>query len=772
MSDLDTREWLLTNGLGSYASGTVSDIRTRTYHGWLFAAKNPPSERTLLLSHIEASLEVLGGVIGLGTNIWGNVQIERGGYELLRSFDINPVPKWIWGEDNWQLTRQLVMPYGLVGAGEWGIGSGEQGSRGDKEVWGVWGERGERFLPHPPTPPTPPASPMPNAPIQFCDRILIQYRYEGSEQAILRLRLLIAERDFHQQQTFNSELQFSQLLGQQQVCLQARKSEHFGIPWHLRWTKGNYQPDAVWYWNYRFSEETKRGLGDREDLHSPGYLTVTLQPGDAVTLEARLGFPNPLLGVLTPETFAEAVEAEQERLSQIFGWNGAWGIGHEASGKGDGEMGGWGDEGEAGTRRYGEKSERRLPPIGTSGDAENNQCPMPNTSATLSTSALCPIKQQLLKASDRFIAYRASIAGPTVIAGYHWFNDWARDTLIALPGLTLVPQRFELAKGILRAFGHYCRHGLIPNAFPEVDREAFYNSIDAPLWWIETLGLYLEATQDWQFLAEQFSVVQQIHKAFIGGTRYNIQADATDGLIGWDARGVALTWMDVVIGATPVTPRRGKPVEINALWYSALCWLSQWAERLSQLEFGEPVRLAKQAQRYAQQAQQVKNSLQKFWNPQLGYLYDTIEPDDRRNFQIRPNAVLALSLHHCGFSEHQGCQILDLATASLLTPYGLRSLDPGDPEYKGKYEGNQEQRDRAYHQGSVWPWLIGPYIRAWQRFYPQQTLPFDWQPLIDHFLFAACIGSISEIFDGDPPHTPRGAIAQAWSVAEVIRHIK
>ncbi|PHJ60798.1 amylo-alpha-1,6-glucosidase [Nostoc linckia z4] len=752
MSDLDTREWLLTNGLGSFASGTVSDIRTRIYHGWLFAAKNPPYERTLLLSHLEASLEVSGSVIGLGANIWGNVQIERGGYELLRFFDINPVPKWIWGQDNWQLTRQLVMPYGWEE-------SREQGSR----------EHGRIYSDQ---------RPMPNAPVQFCDRILIQYRYEGSEQAILRLRLLIAERDFHHQQTFDSELQFSQLLGQQQVCLQARKSQHFGIPWHLRWTKGNYQSDAVWYWNYRFSEETKRGLADKEDLHSPGYLTVTLQPGDAVTLEARLGFPNPLLGVLTSETFAEAVEAEQERLSQIFGWSGTGGME-------DGEMGGWGDGETRETRETREQGSRGdefflsapcpmtpLAPLGETPRPQwlpNAQCPMPNAQCPMPNA---PIIQQLLKASDRFIVYRASTASPTVIAGYHWFNDWARDTLIALPGLTLVPQRFELAKEILRSFGHYCRHGLIPNAFPDVDREPFYNSIDTPLWWIETLGLYLEATQDWQFLAEQFSVVQQIHKAFIGGTRYNIQADATDGLIGWDARGVALTWMDVVIGANPVTPRRGKPVEINALWYSALCWLSQWAERLSQLEFREPVRLSKQAKRYAQQAQLVKNSLQKFWNPQLGYLYDTIEPDDRRNFQIRPNAVLALSLHHCGFSEHQGCQILDLATTSLLTPYGLRSLDPGDPEYKGKYEGNQEQRDRAYHQGTVWPWLIGPYIRAWQRFYPQQALPFDWQPLIDHFLFAACIGSISEIFDGDSPHTPRGAIAQAWSVAEVIRHIQ
>ncbi|MEA5603291.1 amylo-alpha-1,6-glucosidase [Nostoc sp. UHCC 0252] len=723
MPDLDTREWLLTNGLGSFASGTISDVRTRTYHGWLFSATNPPSGRTLLFSHLDASLEVSRSVVALGTNVWGNGQIEPTGYELLRCFDINPVPKWIWGRDNWQLSRQLVMPYGLVGSREQGAGSREQGENS--------------FLLHPS--PHPSAS---SAQSQLSDRTLIQYCYDGSETAILRLRLLIAERDFHHQQTASSGLQFSELLGQQQVCLQAKKSDNFGIPWHLRWTQGKYQPDAVWYWNYGFSEETKRGLGDKEDLYSPGYLIVALQPRDVVTLEARVGFPDSMAGVLTSATFAEAVEAEQDRLSQIFGWREG---GKEAE--------------ERETQREGCKGEEFSP------------CSLLPAPLLLPHS---PLWQQLLKASDRFIVYRASIAdpNPTIIAGYHWFNERGRDILIALPGLALVPQRFELAKKVLRSFGHYCRHGLMPNAFPDADGEPLYNSIDAALWWIETLGLYLEATEDWEFLAEQFPIVQQIHKAFVGGTHYNIQVDAIDGLISWDARGVALTWMDVVIGAHPVTPRYGKPVEINALWYSALCWLSQWAERLSQLNFGDPVRLTKQAQRYALQAQKVKTSLQKFWNPQLGYLYDTIEPDDRRNFQIRPNAVLALSLHHCGFSVQQGCQVLDLATISLLTPYGLRSLDPGDPEYKGRYEGNQEQRDRAYHQGTVWAWLIGPYIRAWQRFYPQQSLPFDWQPLLDHFLSSGCLGSISEIFDGDAPHTPRGAIAQACSVAEVIRHIQ
>ena len=381
------------------------------------------------------------------------------------------------------------------------------------------------------------------------------------------------------------------------------------------------------------------------------------------------------------------------------------------------------------------------------------------------------LRQKLLQAADQFIVYRASIDGPTVIAGYHWFNDRGRDTLIALPGLALEPRRFDLAKRLLQTFGHYCRHGLIPNAFPDVDGEPFYNSIDTALWWIETLGLYLEATQDWQFLAEQYSVVQQIYKAFIGGTLYNIQVDSTDGLVGWYAPGVALTWMDAVVGGQPVTPRYGKPVEINALWYSALCWASRWAEILSEQEtVADGARLTKQAQRYAQHAQQVKTSLQKFWNPQFGYLYDVIEPDDHRNSQIRPNAVLALSLSHCGFSHQQGRQILELAVSCLLTPYGLRSLDPADKEYISKYTGDPEQRDRAYHQGTVWSWLIGPFIRAWERFYPEEALPFDWQPLIEHFLSSACIGSISEIFDGEKPHLPRGAIAQAWSVAELIHH--
>ena len=676
MTDIDTREWLLTNGLGSFASGTVSDARTRTYHGWLIAALDPPGRRTLLLSHLDSSLEVAGKVIALETNFWMSGTIEPKGYRLLRSFELDPVPTWIWGEDNWQLTRQMVMPYGLA-------------EDSDKTQ----------------------------------NSILIQYRYEGSDGAILKLRPVIGDRDFHHQQQAEPDLQFSQLVGQRQVWLQAIRPSWAGTPWQWRWSNGDYRPDGVWYWDYHLPEETRRGLGDREDLYSPGYLTVKLETGAALTLEAKVGWPDSQ-HPLNSTTFEQAVQSEQQR-SHNFG------LGNT----------------DQSSKTIEESSEQSKTPKSL-------------------------IWRQLLRAGDQFIVYRTSIAGPSIIAGYHWFNDWGRDTLIALPGVALTTGRFALAKGLLETFGRYCRDGLIPNTFPDANAEPIYNSIDATLWWIETLGLYLEATQDWAFLVQQYPVVQQIYKAFTTGTRYNIHIDARDGLLSWEAPGVALTWMDAVVDGQPVTPRLGKPVEINALWYSALCWVGDWAERLAKDAVADPVRLTNQSRRCSQQAEQVKASLQRFWNPNPGYFYDAIEPNDRLNSQIRPNAVLALSLYHCGFPNEQARQVLQLAKTRLLTPYGLRSLDPSDSEYVGNYAGNPQHRDRAYHQGTVWSWLIGPFVRAWQRFYDSEPLPFDWQPLLDHFQHQACLGSISEIFDGDAPNSPQGAIAQAWSVAELIRHYR
>lgn len=674
MNELDTREWLLTNGLGSFASGTVCDARTRTYHGWLVAALDPPQQRTLLFSHLEASLEVGGLIFALGTNFWTADKVDPQGYRLLREFSINPVPTWVWGlGDQWQLSRQITMPYGLSQVG----GSLE-----------------------------------PLSPSQTINRVLVQYRYTGNQAAILRLRPIIGDRDFHHHQQESSALSFSQVVGSNQVFLQALQAGKTGTPWGLSWSRGHYQPEETWYWNYYYPEEASRGLDYLEDLFSPGYLTVWLHPGETVALEARVGLPVSSTVELTPTAVDQAMQAEQRRLEREF---------------------------------------LHLP------TADGKR----------------PLWELLLRASDQFVVYQAAQKVPAIVAGYHWFGDRSRDTLLCLPGFTLTTKRFLLARKMLDRLGRSTCQGLMPNIMPDDRGDTVYRNIDCALWWIETLGLYLEATQDWEFLTEQYDVVKQIYKAFTAGTLHNIRIDASDGLITWDDASTPLTWMDTLVADEAVTLRHGKPVEINALWYSALCWSSQWATLLAKRSNVEHTdRLLNQARRYAQQADQVKGSLQKFWHAQQGYVYDRIEPDDRLDATIRPNAVLALSLHHCAFTVEQSRQILYTVRDRLLTPYGLRTLDPSDPAYQGTCSGDPSQRDRAYHQGTVWSWLLGPYMRAWSRFCPEAPLPINLQPLLTHFQEQGCFNAIAEIFDGDAPHTPRGAIANATTIAELLRHWK
>jgi 4-alpha-glucanotransferase len=672
MDGLDTREWLLTNGLGSFASGTVCDARTRSYHGWLMVALDSLEHRRLLLSHLEASLEFAGQTIALGTNIWHPDTIDPLGYQWLESFAPDPIPTWIWGNaDHWQLTRQLLMPSGL------------------------------------PTT-TPSSHPFATPP---CHRLLIHYRYWGQEPAMLRLRPLIGDRDYHAHQQQRSDLSFSQLICANQLFLQAIQSGKPGTPWLLRWNQGHYQPEETWYWNYYYLEDGLRGLDCLEDLFSPGYLTVPMQPGDSLTLEACVGLPSVPLPELSGDSFNHAAQAEQQRLAQQF----------ESVETGSGDR--------------------------------------------------ATVWKQLLRAGDQFIVWQSCTNQPTILAGYHWFGDRTREVLLSLPGLALTTRRFSLARSLLQQLGQLCDQGLLPDTLSAAGGLSQYNSIDCPLWWIEMLGLYLEATQDWDFLSEQYAVVKQIYKAFTAGTLHNIRVDASDGLVTWDDASVALTWMNTAVQGQPVTPRYGKPIEVNALWYSALCWAGEWAGRLSA---NPPATtnansLGNQVRRYTQQAEQVRISLQKFWNPAQNYLFDRMEPDDRLNPAIRPNAVLALSLHHCAFSAEQARTILRTARDRLLTPYGLRSLDPADRAYIGHYAGSPRQRDLASHRGTVWSWLLGSFVRAWNRFYVTEPLPLGLQPLLHHFNQQVCFGTISELFDGDPPHHPRGAIANTVAIAELIR---
>jgi predicted glycogen debranching enzyme len=373
-----------------------------------------------------------------------------------------------------------------------------------------------------------------------------------------------------------------------------------------------------------------------------------------------------------------------------------------------------------------------------------------------------PLILQLVAAADQFIAARGDLE--TIIAGYHWFSDWGRDTMIALPGIALVTGRFETAKRILRAFAASVDRGMLPNRFPDAGDTPEYNTVDATLWFFEAIRAYLEYTADEQFvLDELYPVLRDIIQWHLRGTRYGIHADS-DGLLACGECGWQLTWMDVKIGDWVVTPRHGKPVEIQALWYNALCVQRDLAERCGdtprEVFLGELAALARAS----------FNRL--FWNVQTGCLYDVVNGDNR-DASIRPNQIFAVSLHHSMLESSRAAAAVEVVRRELLTSVGLRSLSPQDLAYRPRYEGGVVSRDSAYHQGTVWPWLIGPFITAYVRVNGGSTVARataeQWFRAFSEHLLSAGVGHISEVADGEQPHRPGGCIAQAWSVAELLR---
>jgi predicted glycogen debranching enzyme len=370
--------------------------------------------------------------------------------------------------------------------------------------------------------------------------------------------------------------------------------------------------------------------------------------------------------------------------------------------------------------------------------------------------------EALASAADQFIVSRGDQR--TVIAGYHWFSDWGRDTMIALPGLTLPTGRHDVAKSILRTFAQHVDQGLLPNRFPDAGEPPEYNTVDATLWFFEAARAYLAYTDDFEFVrTELYPVFVDIISWHVRGTRYGIGVDSS-GLLNSGAPGVQLTWMDAKVGDWVVTPRRGQPVEIQALWYNALCILEDMTLRL-QDNVGQ--------QRYGQMAHAAKINFNRlFWNEAADCLYDIVD-GDTPDPAIRPNQIFAVSLPYSMLSSEQACKVLAKVQEHLLTPFGLRTLSPSDPQYRGRYTGGPQERDGAYHQGTVWPWLMGPFIRAYLKVHEHSAAARDqasvWlEPLKSH-LREAGLGQISEIFDGDAPRQPRGCIAQAWSIAEVLR---
>jgi predicted glycogen debranching enzyme len=371
-----------------------------------------------------------------------------------------------------------------------------------------------------------------------------------------------------------------------------------------------------------------------------------------------------------------------------------------------------------------------------------------------------PVVRQLTLAADQFIVRRDAEGDPgkTVIAGYHWFNDWGRDTMISLPGLTLATGRPQDAAVILRTFARYVDQGMLPNNFPDsAGALPGYNTVDATLWYIVAIGRYAWATGDTELVEELLPVLRSIVDWHVRGTRYGIKFDPTDGLLRAGEPGVQLTWMDARVGDWVVTPRTGKPVEIQALWYNALRILACFAADAD----------------YARMADSVRdNFVQRFFHGDLGYLADVVDGPDGDNLQLRPNQIFAVSLPHPLIEGAIAASVVDHVGRALLTGVGLRSLTPDDPAYRGDYTGDAVRRDGSYHQGPAWTWLLGPYAEAHFRVYGDRARALALFEPMEHHLRDACLGSVSEILEGDASHRPVGCIAQAWGVAETLRVLR
>jgi predicted glycogen debranching enzyme len=455
--------------------------------------------------------------------------------------------------------------------------------------------------------------------------------------------------------------------------------------------------EPEWYYGFRLAREEERGLESLEDHLRAGWLRATLAPGARVTV------------VLSAEP-APALDGEAawRRRRQ-----------HE----------------EEILRRW-----RRAQPEARGGPAW---------------------VQHLALAADQFVVRRAVSGegeGASVIAGYHWFGDWGRDTMIALPGLALTTGRPEVARSILTTFARFVDRGMLPNRFPDAGEAPEYNTADATLWYVEAIRAYYAATADDGLLKDLFPVLEAIVDFHRRGTRYGIAEDPGDGLLRAGEPGLQLTWMDAKVGDWVVTPRIGKPVEINALWFNALRALAVFADRL-----GRPV------EPWRKLAARVQGGFARFWNERAGYCYDVIDGPAGHDDALRPNQIFAVSLPESPLSPEQQRQVVDVCARHLLTSYGLRSLAPGHPEYRGRYGGGVRERDGAYHQGTVWAWLLGPFALAHLRVHRDSVAAQALLAPMARHLVDYGLGSIAEIFDGDAPFRPGGCIAQAWSVAETLR---
>jgi predicted glycogen debranching enzyme len=659
------REWIVTNGLGGYASGTVCGLPTRRYHGLLVAALPAPLGRMMTLTGLNERLELPDGAVEPVA-----VEALRGrpattATGRLSEFRLEAgLPVWRYQVGPLTLEKALLLPH------------------------------------------------LQNT-VYITYRIVHDESDGGGGAVRLKLRPMVHFRPHDAPVDSEHPGSYCFTAASDRYEISARPDLP-PLRLIVHGQNAAFTLDAAQTAEMVYSLERQRGYESTGDQWSPGFFHVDLTASEPCTLVASLESWE-TMRALTPD---EAVRSERGRRRRLIA---------------------------AACRATGDTKD-----------------------------AIDGVAAELVLAADDFVitpagrvedTARAHAAGEevrTVIAGYHWFTDWGRDTMISLEGLTLTTGRTEEAGFLLRTFAHYVRDGLIPNMFPEGQKSGLYHTADATLWFFHALHRYVEVTDDRTTLAALLPKLVEVVEYHLKGTRFGIGVDPADGLLSQGQEGYQLSWMDAKVGDWVVTPRRGKAVEINALWYNALRLLEGWIRESR----GEAA-----AERYARQAEQARRSFNaRFWYAEGNYLYDVVDGEQGDDPACRPNQLFAIALQHPVLDPSRWGAVVQVARDRLLTPVGLRSLAPGHPSFKSRYFGDLRARDAAYHQGTVWAWLIGPFIDAWLKVHPDDRV--GARRFLDGFvphLNEAGLGTISEIFDAEPPYTPRGCVAQGWSVAEVLR---
>ncbi|MEM2953800.1 MAG: amylo-alpha-1,6-glucosidase [Candidatus Bathyarchaeia archaeon] len=657
IDDALRKEWLITNGLGGYASSTVLGLNTRKYHGLLIASFHPPRDRRLCLAKLDEELIIGNSFYPLFSNEFQNGIFPKG-YVFLKRFSLSPFPKYVYAVEDVEVRKTV-------------------------------------FTPH-----------KKNAVIA-----LYEVFKKGDLEVKMHVFPLITCRHFHSiVDRWRKPLNFVQKPQGKKVVVNVEAPRSMLV---MEATDGLYFPMEKWVEKVYFREEFSRGESFLDDWHQPGFFEIKIDRKHA----------NFAVTAFVGENEEQEVKISREMPATTY-------------------------DAEALYDKSVERYESLLANFYNMHDSVNVENWL----------------SWIVLAADAFIVEGLEKPSKSIIAGYHWFEDWGRDTFVSLPGLMLVTGRFEDARQIFLTFKKYRGDGLIPNFISDQDSKPVYNSVDATLWYVNAVLQYLKYTGDFKFVeANLWEDLKIMVESLLKGTAFNIRVDG-DGLL---LHGPQLTWMDTVVDNQPLTPRAGKAVEVQALWYNALKTLKVLARKFKE---------ENEAEKFTHLAENAKRSFnEKFWNADKECLFDVVNEQGYGDASIRPNQIIAVSLDFPMLDTLKSEKIVDLVQKELLTPHGLRTLAQSDPRYVGLYFGDRRSRDKAYHNGTVWPWLLGPFTTAFLKtkgytdFRREYALKNFLLPLFKEQPFKAGLGAISEIFDGDPPHNPRGCIAQAWSIAEPLR---